>query len=186
MTMKFQSFIKKISIIFLLCGICIVPFNHDVKAADVYSVIYNDVAAYQDVNTSQWITNAILYASGQYSVDPLLITAIMENESHFNINAASGAGAVGLMQLMPDTANAIGVNPYNPLDNVIGGTIYLGNQLNNFSGWGTYAVTDAVAAYNAGPQAVKNYGGVPPYTETRNYVIKVSDSYNQLLNNYQN
>ena len=83
---------------------------------------------------------------------------------------------------MPATAASIGVNPYNPLDNVIGGTIYIANQLNNFSDYGAYSVTDAVAAYNAGPNAVYQYGGVPPYAETQNYVVKVNDAYQNLLN----
>ena len=93
----------------------------------------------------------------------------------------SPVGAIGLMQLMPGTASSIGVDPYDPLGNILGGTIYLRNQLDNFAGWGEYAVTDAVAAYNAGPQAVYDYSGVPPYSETRNYVVSVADAYNNLL-----
>lgn len=152
------------------------------EAADLYSVIYADVSAHNgDAVAADWITNAIMYASGTYDVDPLLLTAIMETESHFNFNAGSSAGAIGLMQLMPDTASAIGVNPYDPLGNVIGGAIYIKNQIDNFAGWGVYGVTYAVAAYNAGPGAVKQYGGVPPYQETQNYVIKVSNAYNNLL-----
>ena len=89
-------------------------------------------------------------------------------------------GAIGLMQLMPETAESIGVNPYNPLENIIGGTIYLKNQLNNFSGYGEYAVTDAVAAYNAGPNAVIKAGGVPNYSETRQYVVNVANNYNRI------
>ena len=154
----------------------------DAKAADLYSVIASTVANYNGDQTQiDWIANAILYSSNQYGVDPLLVTAVMQAESGFNLNSGSGAGAIGLMQLMPDTARAIGVDPYDPLGNVIGGTIYLRNQLDNFAGWGDYAVTDAVAAYNAGPQAVKNYGGVPPYAETRTYVVRVSNNYNNLL-----
>lgn len=158
------------------------------EAADVYTVIADDVASYNG-NTEQvdWITNAICYASAQYQVDPLLITAIMETESHFSFGTfytTSSAGAIGLMQLMPDTASAIGVNPFNPLDNVLGGASYLRTCLDDFAGYGDYAVTDAVAAYNAGPQAVYNYGGCPPYAETQDYIVKVSDSYNRLLAYY--
>ena len=91
---------------------------------------------------------------------------------------------IGLMQLMPDTASAIGVNPFDPLDNVLGGASYLRTCLDDFAGYGDYAVTDAVAAYNAGPQAVYNYGGCPPYAETQDYIVKVSDSYNRLLAYY--
>lgn len=153
------------------------------EAADMYDVIYTNVAYYNgDAVQCDWITNAILYASGLYQVDPYLITAVMQTESGYNLNAYSPVGAIGLMQLMPGTAASVGVDPYDPLGNVLGGTIYLRTQLDNFAGWGDYAVTDAVAAYNAGPQAVYDYNGVPPYPETRNYVIKVSDAYQNLLN----
>ena len=158
------------------------------EAADVYTVIADDVASYNgNADQVDWITNAICYASAQYQVDPLLITAIMETESHFSFGTfytTSSAGAIGLMQLMPDTASAIGVNPFDPLDNVLGGASYLRTCLDDFAGYGDYAVTDAVAAYNAGPQAVYNYGGCPPYAETQDYIVKVSDSYNRLLAYY--
>lgn len=156
------------------------------EAADAYSVIYNDVSAWNgDASQADWITSAILYASSQYGVDPLLATAVMETESHFNIRAGSGAGAIGLMQLMPSTAASIGVDPYDPLGNVCGGVAHLRTLIDSFSGWGDYAVTDAVAAYNAGSGAVRQYNGVPPYNETRNYVVKVSTAYNRLMVNCQ-
>ena len=160
------------------------------EAADVHTVIANEVADYNgDDAQINWITDAIMYSSAQYQVDPLLITAVMETESHFSFGTfytTSSAGAIGLMQLMPDTASSIGVNPFNPLENVLGGTSYLRTCLDDFAGYGDYAVTDAVAAYNAGPQAVYAHGGCPPYAETRSYVVKVSDAYNRLLNNYGN
>ena len=153
------------------------------EAADLYSVIYSD-ASYYNGNPVEcdWIANAVLYASASYNVDPLLITAVMETESHFYMGAGSTAGAIGLMQLMPNTAASIGVNPYDPLGNVIGGTIYLRTQLDNFASWGEYSVTTAVAAYNAGPEAVYQYGGIPPYRETRDYVVKVHRAYMTLYN----
>lgn len=157
------------------------------EAADLYSVIYTDASQYNsDPVECDWIANAILYASGTYDVDPLLITAVMESESHFYLNAGSSAGAIGLMQLMPRTASAIGVDPYDPLGNVLGGASYLRTQLDNFGSWGVYGVTYAVAAYNAGGGAVQQYGGVPPYAETQNYIVKVNDAYMRLLNWYQN
>lgn len=160
----------------------------EAEAADIYTVIADDVASYNgNAEQADWITNAICYASAQYQVDPLLITAVMETESNFSFDTfytTSSAGAIGLMQLMPDTASAIGVNPFDPLDNVLGGASYLRTCLDDFAGYGDYAVTDAVAAYNAGPQAVYNYGGCPPYAETQDYIVKVSDSYNRLLAYY--
>lgn len=153
------------------------------EAADLYNVLYANISQYNG-NTAEcdWIAQAIMYASTAYDVDPLLIAAVMQTESGYQLGTASPAGAVGLMQLMPGTAAGVGVNPYNPLDNVIGGTIYLRYMLNDFASWGTYGVTYAVAAYNAGPGAVEKYGGVPPYAETQNYVQRVDSAYQNLLN----
>ncbi|MGF0128084.1 lytic transglycosylase domain-containing protein [Selenomonas bovis] len=172
---------------FFIC-LCISLFTFcflspNTKAADIYSVIYTNVSYYNgDAAQCDWITNAILYASGTYQVDPYLITAVMQCESGYNFNAYSPVGAIGLMQLMPDTAASLGVDPYDPLGNVLGGASYLRILLDDFGGWGDYGVTDAVAAYNAGPNAVYKYGGVPPYSETRNYVISVNNAYQNLLN----
>lgn len=178
----FETFIVcAVTIFVLIFGILV----QDVHAAPLDEVIREDIAAYNG-NSAQiyWISDAICYAASIYQVDPLLVTAVMETESHFSFNtfyAASSAGAIGLMQLMPATASAVGVDPYDPLGNVIGGTAYLRNMLDDFASCGEYAVTNAVAAYNAGPSAVSAYGGCPPYNETQNYVIKVSDAYNRLL-----
>ena len=178
---------KMVRLFLVLCSLLMVSLPK-ASAADVYTVIAGDVCQYNgDAVQVDWITQAICYASSLYGVDPLLVTAVMENESHFNFNTfsqTSSAGAVGLMQLMPDTARASGVNPYDPLGNVVGGASYLRTMLDNFSGSGEYAVTNAVAAYNAGPHAVRQYGGCPPFRETRNYVIGVAASYQQLLNSY--
>ena len=166
----------------LLIGITMIMGTNEAGATEIYEVIYDEVKNYnQNEKESAWIAMAILYASGEYRVDPILITAVMEAESGFNFKSVSDVGAIGLMQLMPETAESIGVNPYNPLENVVGGTIYLKNQLRNFAGYGEYAVTDAVAAYNAGEQAVMTAGGVPNYSETRQYVVNVANNYNRLI-----
>lgn len=155
------------------------------KAGDVYAVILSNIQQYNaDPAEAAWIAQAICYASSLYGVDPLLLTSVMEAESQFRFSAVSRAGAVGLMQLMPDTASAIGVNPYEPLGNVIGGASYLRTMLDDFAHCGDYAVTNAIAAYNAGPQAVFSYGGCPPYGETRNYVVAVADNYQALRHAY--
>ena len=156
--------------------------NSEVKAAELFDVIYQEVSYYNgNEKESSWIASAILYASGEYQVDPILITAVMDAESGFNFQSTSTAVAIGLMHLMPETAKMIGVNPYNPLENILGGTIYLKNQLKQFSVYGQYAVTNAVAAYNAGAQVVINAGGVPNYFETRQYVVNVYNNYNKIV-----
>lgn len=111
--------------------------------------------------------------AGVWQVDPALIKSVIANESSFNANATSPVGAQGLMQLMPETAASLGVrDPYDPAQNVAGGTRYLRSLLDKFNG----DTRLAVAAYNAGPEAVEKYGGVPPYNETQNYVKNVLGS----------
>ena len=112
-------------------------------------------------------------AAKKYGVDARLLSAVAEAESGDNQDAISPAGAIGTMQLMPETAASLGVDPYDKQQNIEGGAKYLRELLDTFAG----DTTKAVAAYNAGPQAVKEYGGVPPYQETQNYVNKVLDLY---------
>ena len=135
---------KKILVAFLLSLTIFGIYPKNVEAIETYDVIYGEVSRYhRGAKEIAWIAMAILYAADTYQVDPLLITSIMESESSFNFKAISVAGAVGLMQLMPETAREIGVNPYVPLQNVIGGTINLKNQLNRFAIYGDNALINA-------------------------------------------
>ncbi|MBR6342708.1 MAG: lytic transglycosylase domain-containing protein [Selenomonadaceae bacterium] len=123
--------------------------------------------------SSQSFANMVAEAARKYEVDPKLLSAVAEAESGGNQSAVSPAGAVGVMQLMPDTAASLGVDPYDEKQNIEGGAKYLRQMLDSFGG----DVRKAVAAYNAGPQAVHDYGGVPPYRETQSYVNRVLDLY---------
>jgi len=114
--------------------------------------------------------NIITGASRRYGVEPTLVKAVIKAESGFNAGVVSEDGAVGLMQLMPETAREMGVrDPRNPVENIDGGTKYLSRLLKTFNSDRALAV----AAYNAGEKAVEKYGDIPPFAETRMYVKKV-------------
>ena len=115
----------------------------------------------------------ILSAARKFGVDSELVKAVATAESDLNQAARSAVGAIGVMQLMPETAESLGVNPYDEKQNIEGGAHYLRQMLDKFNG----NLQNAIAAYNAGPGAVQKYGGVPPYSETQNYVGRVLDFY---------
>jgi len=134
------------------------------------------------------IARSILGFGYRYNVDPRLVCAVILAESHFRIGATSKAGAQGLGQLMPTTAAGLGVDDaYDPVQNIYGSVRYVRGMLDRMCGSGKkwdeltwYDLALALAAYNAGPNAVKRHGGIPPYKETQNYVKRVTSIYKQL------
>jgi hypothetical protein len=124
----------------------------------------------------QNLDQVISSISGRHRIDPDFLYSVIHAESGFNQHAVSPKGAQGLMQLMPQTAANLGVaDAFNPSDNVEGGTRYLRELLERYD----FNVVKALAAYNAGPQRVEQYRGVPPYSETRAYVARIIRDFNQ-------
>ncbi len=122
------------------------------------------------------ITAVVKDASGRYQLDPDLVSSVIKAESGFNVQAVSPKGARGLMQLMPGTASQLGVpNAFDAQANVDGGTKYLRELLERYN----FDLVKALAAYNAGPQRVERFGGVPPYSETRAYVARIVKDFNK-------
>lgn len=131
-------------------------------------------AALEEKKAPGNIENIIQFTAKKYGVDAKLALAVAKVESDLVPDVVSTAGAVGVMQLMPETAQGLGVrNSKDPRENIDGGVRYLKQLMTTFDG----DVTKVVAAYNAGPQAVQKYNGIPPYSETKDYVAKVMAQY---------
>lgn len=146
--------------------------------ADGVKVIRNEAPVARERRLSDRLVSAptpqivelIERYAGENDVDPRLVQAVMQAESGYNARALSAKGAIGLMQLMPETASELSVtDPWDPEQNVRGGVTYLKRMLDQFAN----DLDFALAAYNAGPNAVLDHAGVPPYEETRDYVRKV-------------
>lgn len=121
-------------------------------------------------NVTGDFASLINQAAEKYGVDAELVDAVIRAESNYDSDAVSSAGALGLMQLMPTTADWLGVdNPLDPAENIDGGVKFLSQLLDRYDG----SVQLALAAYNAGPGAVDKYQGIPPYSETQTYVSRI-------------
>jgi soluble lytic murein transglycosylase-like protein len=129
------------------------------------------------------LSQVVASASDRYRLDPDLVNSVIKAESGFNVRAVSNKGAQGLMQLMPGTASMLGVpNSFDPEANVQAGTRYLRELLERYD----FDLVKALAAYNAGPKRVEQYGGVPPYYETRAYVARIVKDFNRKKTIQQN
>ena len=120
-------------------------------------------------------------AAAKYKLPGSFVASVMKAESGFQTNALSPKGAIGLMQLMPGTARTLGVDPHDPNQNAEGGAQYLRELLAKYEN-DPNQVLLALAAYNAGPAAVEHYHGVPPYAETRQYILRVLKNWDQAGN----
>jgi len=124
----------------------------------------------------EWMSNYVDRYARAHNLPPALVRAIIKAESNGQRKAVSRKGAKGVMQLMPFTSKRLNVSdPFDPIENIEGGVRYIKELLAVFEGNLAYTI----AAYNAGPAAVKRYGGIPPYAETRQYVRRVLDLYRQ-------
>lgn len=116
-----------------------------------------------------WATGMVTEAAQKYNIPASVIASMLQQESGFNVNAVSPAGAIGIAQFMPGTAQSYGINPHNPAQAIDAMGHYLRNSMDALGG----NLPAAIASYNAGLGAVQKYGGVPPYAETQNYVRNV-------------
>jgi soluble lytic murein transglycosylase-like protein len=139
-------------------------------STSTFSDVLSRVQSSRSASSPEELEPIIASAAERYNIDPAVIKAVISAESGFRTGAVSRTGALGLMQLMPGTAQALGVDPTDPAGNIDGGTRYLRQQLDRFG-----SLNLALAAYNAGPGAVMRYDGIPPYAETQRYVQKVLD-----------
>lgn len=149
-------------------------FAESLRRSPVAGVGLGPLLPFDIMPSNSGVTNSALrelanQAADESGIDRDLFAALIEAESAWNPNAVSPVGAKGLTQLMPGTALALGVtDPFDPMQNLRGGARYLRQQIDRFG-----SIELALAAYNAGPGAVKKYGGIPPFPETQNYVRKI-------------
>jgi soluble lytic murein transglycosylase-like protein len=144
-----------------------------------YAAIVRTINPKLSAEKARAYARSVMADAWRTHLDPRFIMSIVTVESAWRANAVSRSGARGLGQLMPGTARRLGVNAWNPADNLRGTSSYLKALMNHFAGKPN-AVKLAIAGYNAGPKAVERYHGVPPYRETRNYVVRVLHVWKQL------
>jgi soluble lytic murein transglycosylase-like protein len=155
--------------------------NRAVPATPVAVAVYARVLSHINPEMPRWqsrdLARRVLLNAVRWRLDANMLVAIVTVESRWHTHALSRAGAIGLGQLMPGTAALLGVNPHDPEQNISGAARYLRGLVGRF---GTKHYDLVFAAYNAGPKAVSEYGGIPPFDETQNYVVRVLAAWEQL------
>jgi soluble lytic murein transglycosylase-like protein len=146
-------------------------------AIAVYATVLRHINPQMPGWQSRDLARRLLVNAERWRIDANMLVAIVTVESRWHTHAVSPAGAIGLGQLMPGTAALLGVNPRDPKQNLSGAARYLRGLMQRF---GSKHYSLVFAAYNAGPKAVSEYGGIPPYDETQTYVVRVLDTWEHL------
>jgi soluble lytic murein transglycosylase-like protein len=174
-----------IAAFFLLCGTAAQAAVRPAVASSAPTTIAAYAGVLHRINPQmpQWqshlLASHLLSSAAHWKLDPNLLVALVTVESRWHTQAESRVGAIGLGQLMPGTAHSLHVNPHNATENLSGAARYLSGLLTRFR-YHSNHVQLACAAYNAGPEAVSEYGGIPPYAETQNYVVRVMDTWHTI------
>jgi len=155
--------------------------NRTVPATPVAIAVYSKVLRHINPQMPNWqsrsLARRVLVNAVRWRLDANMLVAVVTVESRWHTHALSRAGAIGLGQLMPGTAALLGVNPHDPAQNLSGAARYLRGLVQRF---GSKHYDLVIAAYNAGPKAVSEYGGIPPFDETQNYVVRVLAAWSTL------
>jgi soluble lytic murein transglycosylase-like protein len=155
--------------------------NRAVPATPVAIAVYSKVLRHINPQMPNWqsqsLARRVLVNAERWRLDANMLVAVVTVESRWHTHALSRAGAIGLGQLMPGTAALLGVNPHDPAQNLSGAARYLRGLVQRF---GSKHYDLVIAAYNAGPKAVSEYGGIPPFDETQNYVVRVLAAWSTL------
>ncbi|MGH7738190.1 MAG: lytic transglycosylase domain-containing protein [Candidatus Tyrphobacter sp.] len=149
------------------------------KVVSIYARVLRSVNPRMPGWMSRDLAKHLLLTAARWHIDANMLAAVVTVESRWRTHAVSVAGALGLGQLMPATAANLRVDPLNPSDNLSGAARYLSGLVHRFS-HSAHRFALAFAAYNAGPEAVDAYGGIPPYYETQSYVARVLDTWHVL------
>ena len=158
---------------------CLASSNLASVSSDAYARVIRTINPHVAEEQSLAYADALLSNARKMHVDPRLVMAVVTVESHWDARAISIHGAEGLGQLKPGTAHELGVDPWSGRGNLRGITIYLHRLLSLFKS-SRQSMREAIAGYNAGPYAVKSYGGIPPRRETQRYVVKVIAAWKNL------